>query len=275
MPYSELLEEINVGPFQGEIVRKFYRPEILSWLAEIDKVEGEPAGEVLLEGRNRVVALRMPVVLGGEGEVAVKHFRLRGLAKIRAGLFGSKARRAFYGALALKQEGILTPEPVAYLRKKGRWLPGAEYYIALRVRGWEEVRGLFRTLPEQVLLALLGDLASFLRKVHGCRFLHRDLSDGNVLARRMTEGSWEFCLLDTNRIRRKKKIGRLVRLKNLVRLGVLDKFQAYFVQSYLQTATLPRLAWLWYRWQKLSYTFWVRTKKSLKLRALARWLRIQ
>ncbi|MGQ9470999.1 MAG: lipopolysaccharide kinase InaA family protein [Candidatus Aminicenantales bacterium] len=275
MSYSELIQKINRGQGQGEIVRRFARPEILSWLAEIDKVTGQPKGEVLLDGRNRVVALKLPVVLGEEEEVVVKHFRLRGLAKVRAALVWSKARRAFYGALALKQAGIATPEPFAYLTKKGRCGPETEYYIALRVRGKEEVRVLFRTLPEPELLALLRDLARFLRQLHGCQFIHRDLSDGNVLASRRTGDSWDFCLLDTNRVRKKKKITRYLGLKNLVRLGIPGRLQSYFIQNYLQTTNLPRLAWLWYRFQKLSYTSWVRAKKFLRLRALAQRLKIQ
>lgn len=275
MSYSELIQKINPGQGQGEIVRKFARPEILSWLAEIDKVTGKPKGEVLLDGRNRVVALKLPVVLGGEEEVVVKHFRLRGLAKVRAGLVRSKARRAFYGALALKQAGIATPEPFAYLTKKGRCWTEAEYYIALRVRGKEEVRVLFRTLPEPELLALLRDMARFLRRLHECQFVHRDLSDGNVLASRRAGDSWDFCLLDTNRLRKKKKITRYLGLKTLVRLGIPGRLQSYFIQNYLQTTNLPRLAWLWYRFQKLSYTSWVRAKKFLRLRALAQRLKIQ
>lgn len=122
---------------------------------------------------------------------------------------------------------------------------------------------------------LLRALAVFLRNCHGLGILHKDLSDGNILAGADGRGGYVFYLLDTNRVRAKKKIGLLAAAGNLVRLGVPRQYQRSFLSYYWQDRPVPRRFFVWYRFRKKWYTGMVDLKKRLRLRKLARKLGVQ
>ena len=144
-----------------------------------------------------------------------------------------------------------------------------------RVGGVEEIRGLFRRLPLPELHALLSSLAVFLRAVHDRGILHRDLSDGNILVKREHDETFCFYMIDTNRIRVKKRIDLFKRTKNLIRLGVPSQSQSFFLAQYLEGSRVRRHLWWWYRMNKGTFSWYTGLKKKLRLRQLTRKLRIQ
>ena len=105
--------------------------------------------------------------------------------------------------------------------------------------------------------------------------LHRDLSDGNILVRKGLTGHDSFCLLDTNRIRVRRKLGGFRRAKNLIRLGIPPASQKYFLSCYWGGGTPRRAHWVWYRLNKNVFASYLKVKKKLRLRRIARFLRIQ
>lgn len=264
------LKKIRAGFFSGEIQASYDHPRLLQALAQLPELTRSGEAEIILESRNRLVALNLPLNEAEEREVVVKEFRPRGVAKLREFFTGSKAKRSFYGALILIRRKIPTPEPIGYLEGN---LPGqgkVGYYLSLRLKGVEEIRFLWRRRPSEALRPLLEQLASFLRSLHWQGVWHRDLSDGNILVKLKSPGCFEFFLLDTNRLRLRKKVGRWRAVKNLIRLGIPFSEQTFFLQKYLGSSSVPFPLWLWYRLSKIAYTNWVQIKKKLRLRTLAR-----
>jgi serine/threonine protein kinase len=212
---------------------------------------------------------------GTKAEIVIKEFRSRGVNKLKSVFLPSKALKAWAGAHKLLEGGIDTPFPVAYIEERRRFSIRRSYYLSERVRGVEEIRYLFPSLPPLELKALLRSLASYLSTCHRRGVLHRDLSDGNILTRRKNQDQYQFFLIDTNRIRAKKHISLLCRVKNLIRLGIPPESQRFFLSHYLGKHRVKRPLWIWYRLQKRSYTWYIEMKRKLKLRQLARRLRIQ
>lgn len=190
-------------------------------------------------------------------------------------VFPSKAQKAWRGSLALVERGFLTPLPVAYLECRPSFFLKQSYFIAEYVPNIEEVRGLFRELPHKELTPLLRDLASYLARCAGSGILHRDLSDGNVLVERKDGEPFRFFLLDTNRIRCRRRVGTFKGIKSLIRLGVPPELQRFFLAEYLFRSPVKRVHWLWYRMNKSSFTAYIRLKDLLKLKKLAQRLKIQ
>lgn len=271
MKRNELIP-IAFGHWRGEINSRYDCSELREALQQIK--ERMASAQVLLATRNRVVALKLPSSQGKMMEVVVKEFGTRGLAKIRDCWRGSKARISFYRALALIKNQIKTPEPIAYLETTSCRSKERDYFLAARITQAEEVRSLFKKLLPEQLDFLLLELAPFIRQMHDRGFLHRDLSDGNILAKNIAPNCWEFFLLDPNRIKIKRKIPTYSRIKNLIRLGIPASKRKFFLETYFH-GQLPLFGWFWYLGAKGCFNFWLKIKKWLRLRALARKLRIQ
>ncbi len=82
-------------------------------------------------------------------------------------------------------------------------------------------------------------------------------------------------MIDTNRIRVKKRISIWQRIKNLIRLGIPAQAQPMFLSQYLESPEIHRHLWWWYRLNKIVFSGYIELKKKLRLRQLVRKLRIQ
>jgi serine/threonine protein kinase len=234
-----------------------------------------PGARIIHEGRNRLGLLIWPWMIVGFHEVVVKEFRFRGANKLKT-LFGpSKAFRAWRGAVGLIERGIPTPFPVAFLEERTNGFLRSGFYLSGWVAGGREIRHLFLEREGDPLRELVARLAAFLRECHDKGILHRDLSDGNILVKLDEAGRHRFILLDTNRIRIRRRIGLRGRIGNLVRLGVPPASRRFFVDLYLGDVRRKAFWFFYYRARKGAYAGAVALKKKLRLRKLARALRIQ
>jgi len=267
-------QSLSLPPFHGRIQASYDDPVFLSSISNCHHLLQRPETELLLDRRNRVGAVRLPLQGRKNVEVVIKEFHPSSLGRLKSLFSPSKAFKSWQGASTLLELGIDTPFPVAYLEKRKKGFLEESFFLAERVSEAQEIRYLFRELAENELQKLLESLVRYLLSCHNQGILHRDLSDGNILAKEDEKGGFRFYLLDTNRIRLKQKIGLLKRIKNLIRLGVPEPFQPFFLSKYLQSSPLSRSVWFWYRLNKKSYSFYVELKKKLHLRQLARKLRI-
>ncbi len=215
-------------PVPGLIAAAYDDPVFLASLTPLESLGSRPGAEVLSEGRNRISRVPLPLASGGVADIIVKEFFSRGVDKLKSLILPSKAERAWRGAAALVERGLGTAAPVACLTKRQGGFVARSFFLSERVAGAAEVRGLFREAPPGELEPLLGALARFLASAHARGILHRDLSDGNVLVRKLAAGRFEFFLLDTNRIRVRPRLGGLARAKNLIRLGVPASQRGFF-----------------------------------------------
>lgn len=250
-------------------------PEIRAWLETVESLPAQPGAEILHRARNVVTAAGLTFADGRVLDLAVKEFRPRGLHRLRT-LFGrSKAERAARGAALLSAAGLRTPAPVAVVERRRRGMVEKAWFATERVRGAVEIRSLFQDLGEADMRRLLAVLAREIRAAHEAGLLHRDLSDGNILVGRSPDGSFELHYLDTNRVRRRRRLGRRARAKNLIRLGIPESLRREFLALYAGSES-PAPAFLRrYERAKAGFERWLRFKKRARLRKWARRLKLQ
>ena len=263
------------GFFRGSIRPQYRDPLFLEALASPDRLMQSGDAEVLFRGRNTVVVLQASLSPGETKEIVIKKFSSRGLSRLKTLFLPSKAARAWRGAMSLVERGIDTPPPIAFLERKKRGLVEECYILTARLVGFEEIRGHFIRPQPGEMEALLPALAGRLAGLHAAGILHRDLSDGNILIRRDEGSGYRFSFLDTNRIRVRKKLSLPRRVKNLIRLGIPGEHQRFFLERYFGESGLKRLPWLWYRMNKSVFSGYLRLKKFLRLKELARRLKVQ
>lgn len=246
----------------------------LEALAPLDGLRLRRGAEVLAEGRNIVVRLPLPCAACEVADIVVKEFPSRGVARLKSLVQRSKAEKAWRGASALVERGLGTARPVAWFARRRLGFVDRSFFLAERIGGAVELRGLLQQPPGPEFESLLADLAAFLAAVHAKGILHRDLSDGNVLVGQLESGGRAFFLLDTNRIRVRRRLGRFARAKNLIRLGIPASRRRDFLERY-HGGRAPALSRLWYAINKGVFTNYLALKRRLRLRRLARALRIQ
>jgi serine/threonine protein kinase len=263
------------GAYRGMVVAAYDDPLFLQTIREPEGLWCQPGFEILADQRNRLGVFRLSLSGAEAKNIVIKEYSSRGVNKLKSFFLPSKAARAWRGALALSQRGLLTARPVAYFEKRRAGFVERSFFLSEKIEGAEEIRGLFRQPSASDLDPLLSALAGHLSLCHEMGILHRDLSDGNVLVKRDETGSFAFYLLDTNRIRVRKKIGASSRVKNLIRLGIPPSLQKPFLKKYFGERPLRMTSWVWYKLNKAVYSGYVKLKKKLRLKRLARKLGVQ
>ena len=272
---KEFGQPLSLPPFKGRIQASYNHPLFVQAISDCNSLLGDKDTEILLEGRNRVGVVVLAREDGKNEDIVIKEFRSRGMNRLKSLFQRGKAFRAWQGAVALVEREIETPPPIAYLEKRKALFLDQSFFLAEKVNGVEEIRFLFPKRPPSELRELLVSLSQYLSTCHKKGILHRDLSDGNILVKKDKSGELRFYLIDTNRIRVKKRIGLLSGVENLIRLGVLLDFQRFFLEHYLGITRVERFHWFWYRINKSLYSNYVELKKKLRLRQLAQKLKIQ
>ena len=272
---DEMNQPLAISSFRGRIQSDYDHSPFLQAISDCRSLLDRPDTEILLESRNRVGVVKLPQKNGESVEIVIKEYQSRGINRLKSVFLPTKAFKAWRGGQALMERGIDSPFPVAYLEKKKGLFLDQSFFLAERVSGVKEIRSLFRERPSSELRKILASLAQYLSCCHDKGILHNDLSDGNILVKMDKKGEFRFYLLDTNRIKCKKRIGLLRRIKNLIRLGIPSASQSFFLEHYLGRHKVRKDLWVWYRINKWVYTFFIDLKKKLRLRQLAQKLKIQ
>jgi len=279
MDTKDCSRSLNLPPFRGRVAASAATPAFLAAVSDCRKLLAGPDAEILLDGRNKVGAVT--IRLDGErtSAVVIKEYYSHGIDKLKSLFLPSKAAKAWRGAAALIKGGLETPLPLAWLEERNHGFVRRSFFLAERIFGGREIRHLLRELPQAELRALLAALAGTLRLCHEQGILHRDLSDGNILVRREegAAGRFHFYFLDTNRIRPGRTIGLPSCAKNLIRLGIPAADRRFFLEQYARAGgkAPSRFFIFWYGLNKKIYTGYIGLKKKLKLKKLARTVRLQ
>ncbi|MCL3853350.1 lipopolysaccharide kinase InaA family protein [Parabacteroides sp. GYB001] len=155
----------------------------------------DQSGSIVYEGRN---VLRKYVV--NNLQLVVKSFKPPHLINrfVYGNIRKSKAFRSFHYALLLRDQGINTPEPVAYIEQYNMGLVHS-YYISLESPFTRNLRE-FWFVPEiGDRRLILKEFGLFTARMHELNVLHRDYSAGNVLFG-LVDGKISFDLVDINRM---------------------------------------------------------------------------
>ncbi len=112
----------------------------------------------------------------------------------------SKARRSFEYASKLIEKGIGTPYPVGYLERFGPGLKDS-YYVSLHLKYDLDFRVLNHNPRWPDRTNILQQFATFTFQLHekGIHFL--DHSPGNTLIKKAEDNTYNFYLIDLNRMR--------------------------------------------------------------------------
>ena len=250
--------------------------------AEEGRRISDPASavETIHWGRNYLYSVHLATA-GGAVPAVVKQFRNQTWRQqLDRRLKGSKAERSWRIALAMRQEGLPTPQPLMLL--ESRRPDGPSLFVTRQMPDVTEARYLFRSLkagtveeefPHLDLNAFVDSLAGMIRRLHDAGFWHRDLSIGNVLLQRgRQEAVPELSVIDLNRARQKARVSVSQRTRDLSRLGFPDPLttrrmlRAYWGE---RDRAMSLKRWL-YRLFHSAYLVRVEGKKKLRglMRAL-------
>ena len=175
----------EVGRFTGEIRDDLIPSLSDSRLAGLQEEIRTAQKGILARGRHEVVVL--PFEINGEIKLsAVKAFGPQKHWKDRYDFKrGSKAARSFQAAKFLRQHGVSTPEPLAFVERWEDQRLVESYYLSEFVEGLTSFRDLLKTIfknghPISELVSLLEKVATAMRKMHDAGFYHRDLGNQNM-----------------------------------------------------------------------------------------------
>jgi serine/threonine protein kinase len=262
-PYKDFGKPIELNSLKGRINPKFDMPDFMEKIKNFQLVLEETSHKILFDERNKISVVPFPLSGDETIEIVVKEFFTRGFHKMKTILLPSKAQKAWWAGVALVERNIPTPEPVAYFESVRSPYIQESFYLTVLEKEVDEIRHLFRQLPSTELLPLIQTLARHMRLCHAKGILHRDLSDGNILVKTSTQKEHTFFMIDTNRIRIKKRLGRMRKIKNLTRFGVPREYQRRFLEAYSRSGGLKKWVWFWYRFSKNVYTWRIELKKKL------------
>jgi tRNA A-37 threonylcarbamoyl transferase component Bud32 len=172
--------------------------DFIAHIPELFSIEGQ--GEVLDMRRNKIKVFNTQW-----GEWVVKSYKVPMLFQrvIYTFFRKTKASRAFAYAGRLRKMGLDSPEPVAYIEIKNRWIYEEGYFI------YSKCNDPF-VYPQLVDIphydkSLADAVAGFLAEIHSKGVKHGDLNLTNILYRR--EGDhYHFTIIDINRCKFKRHL---------------------------------------------------------------------
>ncbi len=229
--------------------------------------------KTLRDSRNMVWSVNAPWNPGRT--IVIKEFKTRSIFR-RALDYGkpNKALRSWNGAQELLRRGLQTPTPLACLAPASASAGNtkAGYYICEAFAPAWSARDVFNAFSKGAqdfqgysTTDWYVAIAVFLQKLHTRGVYFRDLSAGNLLARRASSGKLEFALIDTARARfYPRSLGLRLRLCDLMRLchPLIWPSRLIFVEQYL-THNGRRFKW----WMRIPFWYYDskhRLKNTLK-----------
>lgn len=178
--------KITINPeysFLTEFINKL--PENFSSEGEIIYNERNVLKRYQVQGVDLIVkSFKVPIFVN---KIAYSFFRK------------SKASRSYEYALGILKRGGSTPAPIAYIEEYKYGLLYRSYYISIFNAKAETVR---KYMDGTVMNAedIWRSFIRFTINMHRCGILHVDYSPGNILIETKADGSYQFTLIDINRL---------------------------------------------------------------------------
>lgn len=229
--YRSIDEEEPVLPNSNENVKLFVSDNYPCLITQVNEFEllYASSDEVIQAARNTI----KKVDISGT-KVVVKSFKIpHGLQGfIYKYLRRSKARRSYEYAECLLAKGINTPAPIAYIEKYNKKQLLKSYFVSQLLDYDFEIRDVLNNKTEDKK-RLLEEFAAFTYRLHENGILHLDYSTGNVLIKKCADGSYQFSVVDINRMRF-GQVSLDEGIKNFNRISVEAENIAIFSQVYAQ-----------------------------------------
>jgi hypothetical protein len=235
-PWAHRYQIFQAGALHGWIDRDLVGELPGAILEDPTRLFDAPGVELVREDRNRTARVELD-----DRVLWVKQFR-PALAWVRYRFRSDKASRAWTAAMALRSCGISSPRPLLVLQGTGfrHWGQGL---IAMEdIPDSDSLKSLWPRLEAEERRSLLTQLAHAAGNLHRHGFRHRDLNSTNILVTRPVGDEYEIHLIDVNRIRRYRQLDDEARLRDLVRLAVIDDDPEAFFCAYGGVTAGARLA---------------------------------
>lgn len=155
-------------------------------------------GTTIHAGRNTLKAFD-----SGDGRIVIKRFRQPDPfhAVVYTFFRRSKAQRAYEHALRLRELGIDTPAPIAWITCRHHGLLAESYYVC-RYSDHTPLSEATTRFPDTAAQKVLEEFARFAAELHAKGIEHRDFNHGNILWKAGTaKEPIRFQLIDINRMR--------------------------------------------------------------------------
>jgi hypothetical protein len=201
----------------------FYRADAAMERGEISELLGllplrsekVAAEDVIFHRRNILFRLK----LCGGRVVAVKQWHFCGLfAGVRMSLRGTKAQRSYEAAKLLRSLQVATPAPLMWWWRKSGAFRAEAAYVCAYLPGAVQLRSLQAAVATDERLSHLRAAGRLAGSLHEAGLMHHDFTPGNVLILPGRAKSWEYYLVDLNRLRRHKTVRARRGIKNLAQL---------------------------------------------------------
>lgn len=200
--------------------------EILHFIKEFNSDLGTVLGKgdrniiKLFELEGKIINVKSFKIPNIINKIAYKYFRK------------SKAKRSFEYATILLVNGIGTPEPIAYFENFNYLGLTTSYYVSEHLQADLTFRELVQIPDFPDHETILRQFTKFTFDLHekGIEFL--DHSPGNTLIKKQADGSYNFYLVDLNRMNFHDAMDFDARMKNFCRLTPKKEMIAIMSNEY-------------------------------------------
>ncbi len=231
----------------------------------LEALHSFPNKEILQDGRNFIVKSK----LSDGQEVVIKSFRKPNFINRIVYCFfrKSKARRSYEYAQKLIALDIGTPKPLAYYEDFGNFGLEGSYYISEFIPYDLTYRELVQIPDYPDHENILRQFTQFSFHLHEKGVMFKDHSPGNTLIQKISEGKYQFYLVDLNRMEFHDSLNFDQRMHNLRRLTPKKDMVEIMADEYAILYKKPKEKVLDALWKETSdFQNQFRRKQKLKNR---------
>lgn len=234
---------MNIGDYEGKIFKPNTQPQWQERLCHLVANITSTPTDRLSNGPDYVVKTECAEIC--ERPITIKVFKRQSRFKDWYDKnHGSKAKRSYDAACYLREHGITTPEPIAYL---DRWENGRlieSYYLSIFEPGTsfrDALADIYYNLRDNApLMDLLHLVAPAIRQMHDAGFMHGDLGNQNILLPKDADGHWGTpSFIDLNRARYAAPLTDKQRAFDLARIALPGAYLRIFKTIYNHHEEFP------------------------------------
>lgn len=216
---------------QVKVANDWDSPQFRMFLINLEEHLGQ--GQAIHDYRNVLVRIEQDKALGIKNEIVAKKFKLvRSYDHFRFLFLPSKAFRSLEIALALLQNGLKTPRPIAIIEDRGRFNRLVNcYYLTEFLECDYSLSQVVNGIDDKLKKKIIIEAAQNFCLMHNAGIIHNDLHTSNILIKNL-ETQIELYYIDLNRARKKKVLSLSARAKDLGRLALKQQDQSIFFRSY-------------------------------------------
>lgn len=135
-------------------------------------------------------------------ELVVKAFKIPNIVNQFAYSYirNSKAKKSFINAMTLMQKEVNSPSPIAYIEFYEKNLLKESFFISLNYKHDFLIREPLYEASFENREEIIKQFTSFTYSLHKKDIFHKDYSAGNTLVKKTDDNTYEFSIVDINRM---------------------------------------------------------------------------